>query len=63
MKYMLQIRSNGARAELEPLTTREQEAISTEYTDIGRLPGVLDRNELQRRPKPQRRCGYATARR
>jgi catechol 2,3-dioxygenase-like lactoylglutathione lyase family enzyme len=47
MKYMLQIRSNGAPAELEKLTTREHEAISAEYTDIGRLPGVLDGNELQ----------------
>jgi catechol 2,3-dioxygenase-like lactoylglutathione lyase family enzyme len=45
MKYMLQIRFNGA--ELEKLTTREQDAIFAEYIGISRLPGVLDGNQLQ----------------
>ena len=47
MKYMLQIRSDGAPAELEKLTTREQEAIFAEYMSISRQPGVLDGNQLQ----------------
>src|SRR3981081_4407174 len=45
MKYMLQIRFNGA--ELEKLTTREHEAIFAAYRGLGRLPGVLDGNQLQ----------------
>src|SRR5258708_670651 len=45
MKYMLQIRFN--RAELEKLTTREQDAMVAEYIGISRLPGVLDGNQLQ----------------
>ena len=48
MKYMLQIRFDGARAELEKLTTHEEEeAIVAEYRAISRLPGVLDGNQLQ----------------
>jgi catechol 2,3-dioxygenase-like lactoylglutathione lyase family enzyme len=47
MKYMLQIRLNGALAELEKLTTRQQNAISDEYMGISRLPGVLHSNQLQ----------------
>jgi hypothetical protein len=50
MKYMLQIRFDGALRELEKLTTREEEeeeAIFTEYRGISRLPGVLDGNQLQ----------------
>jgi hypothetical protein len=47
VKYMLQIRFNGALAELEKLTTRQQKAISDEYMGISRLPGVLDSNQLQ----------------
>ena len=47
MKYMLQIRFDGALAELENLTTREEEAIFAEYRGISRLPGVLDGNQLQ----------------
>jgi catechol 2,3-dioxygenase-like lactoylglutathione lyase family enzyme len=45
MKYMLQIRFNGA--ELERLTTREQDAIFAEGMGISRLPGVLEGNQLQ----------------
>jgi hypothetical protein len=46
MRYMLQIRPNEARAELEKLTPQEQEAILAEYGEISRLPGVLAGNEL-----------------
>jgi catechol 2,3-dioxygenase-like lactoylglutathione lyase family enzyme len=47
MKYMLQIRFDGALAELEKLTTREEEAIFAEYRGISRLAGVLEGNQLQ----------------
>jgi hypothetical protein len=47
MKYMLQIRFNGAEAGLEELPEPEQQAIFAEYRAIGQAPGVLDGNELQ----------------
>jgi hypothetical protein len=40
MKYILQIRSDGAPAELEQLTTREQEAIFAECMGISRQPAL-----------------------
>jgi hypothetical protein len=47
MKYMLQVRFNGADVTINRLPAREQDAIFAEFEAIGRLPGVLDGNELQ----------------
>jgi hypothetical protein len=47
MKYMLQVRFNGARTELAKLPAHEQQAIFAEYTGISQLPGILDGNQLQ----------------
>jgi hypothetical protein len=47
MKYMLQIRFNGAQAELDKLPPHEQHAIFAEYMGISQMQGVLDGNQLQ----------------
>jgi hypothetical protein len=47
MKYMLQVRFNGADAMIGMLPIREQEQITAEFEAIGRSPGVLDGNQLQ----------------
>jgi hypothetical protein len=47
MKYMLQVRFNGARHQLERLSAHEQETIVAEYIAVGQTPGVLDGNQLQ----------------
>ena len=47
MKYILQIRFNGAQAELDKLPAHEQQAIFAEYIGISQLQGVLDGNQLK----------------
>lgn len=47
MKYMLQIRFNGADIAISSLPPDEQQAIFTEFEAIGRLDGVLSGNQLQ----------------
>ncbi len=47
MKYMLQIRFNGALAGLAKLSEAEQQALFAEYAAIGKAPGILDVNQLQ----------------
>jgi hypothetical protein len=47
MKYMLQVRFNGADVAISKLPPDEQQAIFTEFEAIGRLGGVLDGNQLQ----------------
>ena len=47
MKYMLQIRFNGADAAISKLPKNEQQAIFAEFEAIGQLAGVLDGNQLQ----------------
>jgi hypothetical protein len=47
VKYILQIRFNGAQAELHRLPAHERQAIFAEYMSISQLPGVLDGNQLQ----------------
>ena len=47
MKFMLQVRFNGAERQLETLPANEQQAIFAEYMAIGQTPGVLDGNQLQ----------------
>jgi hypothetical protein len=47
MKYMLQIRFNGADAVIGRLPADEQEKVTAEFEAIRRSPGVLDGNQLQ----------------
>ena len=47
MKYMLQVRFNGADAAIGGLSADEQEKITAEFEAIRRSPGVLDGNQLQ----------------
>jgi hypothetical protein len=47
MKYMLQVRFNGADAVIHKLPPDEQEKITVEFISIRKSPGVLDGNQLQ----------------
>ena len=47
MKYMLQVRFNGADAVIGGLSARERERITAEFEAIGESPGVLDGNQLR----------------
>ena len=47
MKYMLQVRFNGADAAIGRLPADEQEKVTAEFEAIRRSPGVLDGNQLQ----------------
>lgn len=47
MKFILQVRFNGAQRQLEQLPTDEQQAIFAQYIAVGQTPGVLDGNQLQ----------------
>jgi hypothetical protein len=47
MKYMLQIRFNGADAVIHKLPADEQEKVTAEFIAIRNSPGVLDGNQLQ----------------
>ena len=47
MKYMLQVRFNGADTKISKLSAEEQQAITAEFEAIRRLTGVLDGNRLQ----------------
>jgi hypothetical protein len=47
MKYMLQVRFNGADAEIGRLPAAEQEIVTAEFEAIRRSHGVLDGNQLQ----------------
>ena len=47
MKFMLQVRFNGADAAISRLPVDEQQTINAEFEAIRRLPGVLDGNQLQ----------------
>ena len=47
MKYMLQVRFNGADAAIGRLPADEQAKITGEFEAIRRSPGVLDGNQLQ----------------
>ena len=47
MKYMLQVRFNGADAAIGSLPADEQEKVTAEFGAIRRSPGVLDGNQLQ----------------
>jgi hypothetical protein len=47
MKYMLQVRFNGADAVIRGLPAHEQEKINAEFQAIQRTSGVLDANQLE----------------
>jgi hypothetical protein len=47
MKYMFQVRFNGADAVIGGLPADEQEKVTAEFEAIRRSPGVLDGNQLQ----------------
>ena len=47
MKYMLQVRFNGADVAISKLPRDEQQEIFAEFEAIQRLEGVLDGNQLQ----------------
>jgi hypothetical protein len=46
MKYMLQVRFNGADAVIHKLRADEQEKITAEFIAIRKSSGVLDGNQL-----------------
>ena len=47
MKYMLQVRFNGADAVIGGLPVQERAEVTAEFEALGRSPGVLDGNQLQ----------------
>jgi hypothetical protein len=47
MRFMLQVRFNGADKVIGGLSAQEQEKVTAEFEEIRRSPGVLDGNQLQ----------------
>ena len=47
MKYMIQVRFNGADAVIHRLSADEQDKITAEFQAVRKLPGVLDGNQLE----------------
>jgi hypothetical protein len=47
MRYLMQVRFNGADAVIRELPTDEQVEIAAEFQAIRGLPGVLDGNQLE----------------
>lgn len=47
MKYMLQVRFNGADEVISKLSADDQEEVTAEFMAIRRSPGVLDGSQLQ----------------
>jgi hypothetical protein len=47
VKYMLQVRFNGADAAIGRLPAAEQEKVTAEFEAVRRSPGVLDGNQLR----------------
>jgi hypothetical protein len=47
MKFMLQVRFNGAGTVIGTLPAEEQKQVTGEFEAIRRSPGVLDGNQLQ----------------
>lgn len=47
MKYLIQVRFNGADAVIHGLPEAEQNKITAEFQAVRKLPGVLDGNQLQ----------------
>jgi hypothetical protein len=47
VKYMLQVRFNGADEVIHKLPADEQQKITAEFVAVRKSPGVLDGNQLQ----------------
>ena len=47
MKFLLQVRFNGAGRVIGELPTAEQQRVTAEFEAIRRSPGVLEGNQLQ----------------
>lgn len=47
MRYMLQVRFNGADSAMGTLAPDRQRSIRTEFQGVQRLPGVIDAHRLQ----------------
>ena len=47
MKYMLQVRFNGAAIAIDRLPDGERQKVFAEFEAISEAPGVLDGNQLQ----------------
>ena len=47
MKFLLQVRFNGADQVIGALPAEEQQQVTGEFEAIRRSPGVLDGNQLQ----------------
>ena len=47
MKYLLQVRFNGADRTMAALPDDERHATIAEFEALGDVPGLLDRNQLQ----------------
>lgn len=47
MKFMLQVRFNGADKAIGELSAGDQEKVTAEFEEIRRFSGVLDGNQLQ----------------
>jgi hypothetical protein len=47
MKYMIQVRFNGADAVIRGLPSDEQDKITAEFHAVRKLSGVLDGNQLE----------------
>jgi len=47
VKFMLQVRFNGAGKAIGKLPAGDQEKVTAEFEEIRRSPGVLDGNQLQ----------------
>ena len=47
MKFLLQVRFNGADTVIGELSAAEQQKVTAEFEAIRRSPGVLDGNQLQ----------------
>jgi hypothetical protein len=47
MKYLIQVRFNGADTVIHALPAEEQEKITAEFQAVRKLPGVLDGNQLR----------------
>jgi hypothetical protein len=47
MRYMMQVRFNGADAVIHRLPAAEQDKITAEFQAVGQLKGVLDGHQLE----------------
>ena len=60
MKFLLQVRFNGADKVIAELPDEEQQELTAEFEEIRQAAGVLDGNQLQP-PRPQRPSAWTAA--